>query len=73
MKKKPPQRKMLSDQLREALRNADTTRYAINKATGIDQSVLAKFLHGERGMSLPSIDLLADFLGLELVEKKRKG
>ena len=59
----------LSDQFRAAIREADdagVTRYAISKATGIDQAVLSKFLSGERGMSLESLDKLAAFLKLEV-------
>lgn len=65
--KQPPK---ISDSLRTAIREADCTRYAIHKATGIDQAVLTKFLQGERGISLSTIDLLAEFLGLELTKRK---
>ena len=62
-----------SNQLREAVRNSESTCYAISKETGIDQAVLSKFLRGERGMLIPSIDALVEYLNLELSEKKRKG
>jgi transcriptional regulator with XRE-family HTH domain len=63
----------LSDQVRQAIRGADCTRYAMAKATGIDQAVLSKFLTGERGMSLESLDKLAEFLNLQItVRKPRK-
>lgn len=72
MEKRRPTK--LSDQVREAIRDADCTRYAISKATGIDQAVLSKFLTGERGMSLDSLDKLAEFLNLRItVQKPRKG
>ena len=61
----------LSDQLRKAIREAACTRYAISKATGIDQAVLSRFLAGERGMSLDSIDKLGEFLKLSLVDDKQ--
>ncbi|TWU27597.1 helix-turn-helix domain-containing protein [Bythopirellula polymerisocia] len=63
-KKKP-----LSEQLRAAILDADCSRYAIFKATGIDQSALSKFVHGERTLSLNAIDRIAEFLELELVKK----
>ena len=61
----------LSDQMREAVRNADCSRYAISKETGIDQSVLSKFVAGERGLSSGSADLLCEFLELEITERRR--
>ena len=67
----PRKQKAFSDQLREAIRISDSSCYAIHKATGIDQAVLSKFLSGERGMLMPSIDALVEFLNLELIERKR--
>jgi hypothetical protein len=42
--------KKLTDQLRQAI-DSDLTRYSIAKATGIDESALAKFYNGHRGPS----------------------
>lgn len=71
MAKRAP--RLLSDQVRQAIRDADCSRYAIWQATGIDQAVLSKFLKGERGMSLESLDKIAEFLNLEIaVRKPRK-
>jgi hypothetical protein len=67
-KRKP---KTLSDQLRQAVRDAGCSRYAISKETGIDQSVLSKFVTGERGLSSDSADLLCEFLELDLVKRPR--
>lgn len=60
---------MFSDQLRKAIDESGMTRYAISKATGIDQAVLSKFMAGERGMLLPSVDKLCSLLDLELRKK----
>jgi len=60
----------LSDQLRAAVRNCGETRYAIAKATGIDQSTLSRFVNGERGLSMDAMDTLGEYLGLELVTKR---
>lgn len=69
MARKP---KPLSDQLRRAIRESDLSRYAICKATGIDQSAMSKFLAGRVGLGLASVDRLADFLGLKLVKHVTK-
>lgn len=63
--------KPLSEQLRQAILNAGETRYAISKATGIGQDVLSRFMSGERGLSFSVMDRLAEYLGLELVSRRR--
>lgn len=69
MAKRQP--KKLSDQLREAIRNAGCSRYFICQQTGIDQSVLSKFMSGERGVSLATADLLCQFLKVDLTKKQQ--
>jgi len=56
-----------SDQLRAAVENARVTRYRISKATGIPESNLSRFVHGEAGLSMESVDRLAAFLQLRIV------
>jgi hypothetical protein len=62
----------LSDQLRQAIRRSEASCYVISKATRIDQGTLSKFLKGERGMSLESVDRIAAFLNLELRSKPKR-
>lgn len=61
----------VSETLRKALERCGESRYAVSKATGIDESVLSRFHHGQplRGENL---DRLADYLGLELRPKARR-
>ena len=64
----------LTDQLRKAIRKSGLSGYAICKATGINKSVLSRFLAGKVGLSAPSIDIICGFLRLDLVTRKtRKG
>lgn len=58
--------KPLSDQIREAIKASDLSRYAICKAIGWDQGAMSHFLSGRRGMSLETLDRLADLLGWRL-------
>ena len=69
---KKPKRKTLSDELREAVERSGLTRYAIWQETGIDQGTMSKFMAGARGLSLESIDKLADLLGLHVVTDAEK-
>ena len=64
--------KTLSDQLRQAIKTSGHTRYAICKATGIDQAAMSKFMKGQVGLSLASLEQLTDFLRLELVRRPDK-
>ena len=59
-------KKTFTEQLRKAIREIGMIRYAISVQTGIAQSTLCKFVQGERGMSLDSVDRLMDSLGLEI-------
>lgn len=58
-KKKP-----FSEQLREAVRRSELTRYAISKETGIAQSILARFVNDGAGLSLANVDKLCEVLGV---------
>ena len=64
--------KTFSDDLRQAVRDSELTRYAISVRTGIDQGTLCRFIRGERGMSLDSVDRLMDCLGLEMRPRRRE-
>ncbi len=57
---------MVSQQLREAIDGSGQSRYAICKATGIPQSNMSRFMSGQSGLSMESLDTLCEFLGLEL-------
>ena len=61
----------LSEQIREAMDDSGLTRYRIAQDTGIDESTLAKFYHGTRGMSLESLDVLCAYLELRIVSKRK--
>jgi hypothetical protein len=62
-----------SDQLRRAILDSGLTRYAIGRETGVAESVLSRFVRGERGLSTGSIDPLMAFLGLEIRPRKARG
>jgi len=65
--------KQVSDKLRAAILAAPVTRYRISADTGVHASVLSKFVNGKTGLDLSTVDVLAAYLNLELVEIKRKG
>ena len=63
----------LSGQIRQAVEDCGMSRYAISKATGIAESTLSRFMSGERGLPMRTLDLLADYLDLNLAAHKRTG
>ena len=56
----------LSDQLRKIIDECGVTRYRIAQDTGIDESALAKFYNGKRGLSTDALDRLGEYLGLRI-------
>ena len=63
---KKKQRPSLSVELRQAIERSRLSRYGIWQQTGIDQGSLSKFMDGERGLSIESIDKIAELLGLHI-------
>ena len=78
LKRKP---KPLSEQLREAILDADISRYRISKETGLTEAGLSRFVNHLSGLSLDSLDKIGECLGLEIrvvssdkgSARKRKG
>lgn len=56
----------LAEQLRRAIDDSGMTRYQIAKATGIDESALAKFYNGHRGLSMRALEALVQCLELTI-------
>jgi transcriptional regulator with XRE-family HTH domain len=56
----------LSDQIRRAVDAAGVSRYVICKATGIDKALMSRFMASTGGLSVASLDALADVLGLDI-------
>jgi len=59
-------RKTIVDQLRQAIANSRETEYMIAKMSGVSQSVVNRFVHGERGISLETAAKLCAHLKLNL-------
>jgi ribosome-binding protein aMBF1 (putative translation factor) len=59
----------VSDKLRAAILAAPVSRYRMSADTGINASVLSRFVNGITGLDSNTTDKLAEYLGLELREK----
>ena len=63
----------LTDQLRQAIDDSGVTRYQIAKETGIDESALAKFYNGRRGLSMEALNALGEYLDLTITMRRKPG
>jgi ribosome-binding protein aMBF1 (putative translation factor) len=72
MRRMTRRRDKLTDQIRRAIDESGVSRYRLWKETGIDQAVLSRFMAGKAGMTLKSLDVLADALELRVVTGRSK-
>jgi len=63
--------KNLTDQLRQVIDDCGLTRYQIAQETGIDESALAKFYNGHRGLSMEALNALGEYLELIIVMRRK--
>ncbi len=62
-----------SEQIRRAIESCGKTRYRLAKETGIDESLLSRFVRGKSNLSLKLVDKLAQNIGFSVqVPKKRR-
>jgi len=66
------ERLKLSDQLRRAVDESGLSRYRICAEIGLAQSILSRFMSGKGGLSLATIDRLADLLELSITTARRR-
>jgi len=63
----------LTDAIRAAIKSSNQTPYAIAKGAGVARSQLSRLLSGESGMTVGTIERIADYLELRItIEPKRK-
>lgn len=63
----------LVDAIRRAVEASEKTRYRIAKESGVSAGQLSRLVNGERGMTVDTIERLADYLGLRItIETKAK-
>ena len=60
----------IGDQLKMFIRQSGKNNNRIAVATGISRSAIGRFLSGERGLDLVSIEKLAAYFNLELRQTK---
>ena len=64
-----PKRRTIAEQLQKAIVESGESEYAIGKVTGVSQSVLSRFINGQRGISLETAAKLCTYLELDLLPR----
>jgi transcriptional regulator with XRE-family HTH domain len=64
--------KRFSDQIRRAVDSSGRSRYAICKAIGLPQSAMSRFMAGNSGLSMDTLDKLAELLGFSVATRPRR-
>ena len=62
----------LSDQIREAIDASEMSRYRICKKIGLSEAQMSRFMNGKAGLSLKTLDALANLLGIEVATKRKR-
>jgi transcriptional regulator with XRE-family HTH domain len=62
---------MIRERLIQAIRDTGISQREVSRITGIDETLISRFLRGEREMSFKTIDRLLDGLELEVVVRRR--
>jgi transcriptional regulator with XRE-family HTH domain len=65
------ERKSMTNVLKKAVRDSGLTRYRLAVDTGVPATSIMRFMRGETSLRLDKADLLADYLGLALVKKRK--
>jgi transcriptional regulator with XRE-family HTH domain len=60
------------DEIRQAIEKGRKTRYRIAQDTGISEAQLCRLMSGQGGLSIEALEMLADYLGYEVVLRKIK-
>lgn len=65
-------RASLSDQIRQAVDESGMSRYRICKELGLAEATMSRFMSGQGGLSMATLDALADLLGLEITARPKR-
>lgn len=63
-------KKTFTEQLRRLIETSGQSCYRISLETGIDKATLSRFMNQKGGLSMPNLDLLAEYLGWTVVRER---
>jgi len=62
----------IQDAIRAAVDASDKTRYRMAKDLGISQATISRFMSGERGLGIETLERLAAYLNLEIIFRPKR-
>ena len=65
-------RAKLTDQIRRAVDASGMGRNELARAAGMDKALLSHFMAGNKGLSMRTLDALADVLKLDVVSRGKR-
>ena len=60
-----------SDEIRDAVNASGMSRYRICRTIDLNQGAMSRFMNGRGGISMETLDRLAELLGLTIVARPR--
>ncbi len=63
----------LLDKMRKVIETSGQSRHRISKETGIAESSLSRFVNGKAVLTVETVERLADYFGLEIVLRPKRG
>lgn len=60
------------DEVRQAITDSGLTRYAIAKQTGVNEAALSRFMAGQIGMTLATLEKLRPIIRVSIKPAKRR-
>jgi transcriptional regulator with XRE-family HTH domain len=64
-------KRKFSDAIRKAVADSGLSRYRIAKQLGVSQALLSRFMTGKGWLGQPTMDALAELLGLTVTVMKK--
>lgn len=62
----------IQDAVRRAVEASDLSRYRMAKDLEISQATISKFMSGERGLGIETLERLAEYLSLEIIIRPKR-
>jgi transcriptional regulator with XRE-family HTH domain len=62
----------LAETIKNAITASGITRYSLAEQTGTSEAILSRFMSGKQGLSLETLERLADVLGFELIQSVQR-
>lgn len=63
-------KRTFSEQLQHLIETSDQSYGQIARKTGVDKATISRFMNGKGGLSMPNLDILAEYLGWAVIPER---